>query len=161
MEKFQELRDSARKKIQIADHMLSVTYPLLQEPKLLLSALEGTFLAYTYAMGSVLHYERLFHKIPPFQDNFESKFNMFKSKVIDKYQLDHQYLQDMQDLKIMLMEHKQSPVEFGKKDKFVICSDSFKVKTVSVKDMQRYINRCSLFIQDISSITAKNEGLFR
>ena len=161
MEKFQELRAYSKKKLDVADHMLSVTYPLLKDVKLLVAVMENTFLAYTNAMSSVLHYDRMFHKIPAFEDNFESKFNMFKQKSMVRHGINHKYLEDMQKIKILLMEHRKSPVEFSKKDKFVICSDKFDVKTISVKDMQRYKNNCRLFIQDVSSVTSKNEDIFR
>ena len=36
MEKFQEAREKARRNLQIADHMLYMTYGLVQDPKLLL-----------------------------------------------------------------------------------------------------------------------------
>lgn len=161
MEQFQELREYSKKKLHVADHMLSVTYPLLKDVKLLVAVMENTFLAYTNAMSSLLSYDRMFHKIPAFEDNFASKFNMFRLRSVEKHKLDKKYLEDIQNLKILLMEHKKSPVEFSRKDKLVICSDRFDVKTISVKDMQRYINNCRLFIQDVSSVTSKNEELFR
>jgi hypothetical protein len=43
MEEFQVLRDKAVEKIKIADHMLFMTYPLVKDPKLLMSILENTF----------------------------------------------------------------------------------------------------------------------
>ena len=80
MEKFQELRDAANKKLQLADHILTMTYPIVKDPKLLLSVVENLFLAFSYGIGSVLHYERLFKRIPPFPDNFASKFELFRDK---------------------------------------------------------------------------------
>jgi len=70
MEKFQELRELSKKRIRVADHMLTMTYPLVQDSKLLLAVVENIFLALTYIMGSVLHYERTFKRIPLFQDDF-------------------------------------------------------------------------------------------
>jgi len=161
MEKFQELREIAKKKVQLADHMLSVTYPLVKEPKLLVSIMENTFLAYINAMGSLLYYERLFTKIPKFEDTFNSKLEMFKDKCLEKHKIDKIYVNDMTELKTLLLEHKKSTAEFTRKDKFVICSDNFSCKTISAIEMQRYINRAKLFIQYITAITSKNEGLFR
>ena len=65
MEQFQESRDNAKKKIQIADHMLGVTYPLVKDTKLLVVIMENIFLAYTNAMAAILYHERLFKRIPP------------------------------------------------------------------------------------------------
>ena len=85
MEKFQELRDSAGKKLQIADYMLTMTYPLVRDPKLLLSVAENLFLAYSYSISSLLHYERLFKRIPTFQEDFSSKLDMFADRCLGKY----------------------------------------------------------------------------
>ena len=54
MEKYEELRDMARKKIQIADHMLTMTYPMIKDPKLLLAVMENIFLALTNSIAASL-----------------------------------------------------------------------------------------------------------
>ena len=41
MEKFQEAREKALRNLQIADHMVSTTYPLLKDNRLLLTATEN------------------------------------------------------------------------------------------------------------------------
>src|SRR3989339_632809 len=133
MEKFQELRDIAKKKLHLADHILTQTYPLIQDNKLLLAVVENIFLALTNAMGSILYYERLFKKIPPFHDNFDSKFNMFRSRVVDSYNIDKEQVKFIQEIKDMIVAHKKSPVEFTKKDKFVICSDDYNIKTITLE----------------------------
>ena len=91
MERFQELRDAANKKLKLADHILTMTYPMVKDPRLLLSSLENLFLAYTYGMSSLLYYERLFKRIPLFPDNFAGKFEMFRDKCSKKYNLDVEY----------------------------------------------------------------------
>lgn len=161
MEKFIELREVAEKKIKIADHMLNVTYPLLKEGKLLMSVVDNLFLAYSNTMGSILYYDRMFNKIPSFEDNFDSKFNLFFQKSIKFHDIDNMFIKDMKDLKEIIVEHKKSAVEFTKKDKLVICSDKFETKIITVKDMQSYINKCILFIKEAKAITSENERLFR
>ena len=98
MEKFQELRDSAGKKLQIADYMLTMTYPLVKDQKLLLSAVENLFLAYSYSISSLLHYERLFKRIPPFPDDFSSKIDLFADRCMGKYGIDSENLRIVKDL---------------------------------------------------------------
>ena len=120
MEQFQEYREKAGYKLKIADHMLTMTYPLVKDTKLLLIILENIFLSMTYAMTAILYYERLFKRIPAFTDNFESKFHMFKEKCVNRYNIDIKYLRVMKDLKDILIEHKKSPMEFERKGKFVI-----------------------------------------
>ena len=161
MEKFQESKEAAKKRLQIADHMLTMTYPFVQDPKLLITVIENLFLALSNAMSSVLHYERLFKRIPPFQDTFASKFTLFKSKCVPKYNIDPEYIQLLQDLKEIIIEHRKSPVEFSKKDRFVICSEDYKLKTVSLAELKEYTKKTKLFIQQTNNIVSKNESIFR
>ena len=77
MEQFQEAIEKANQKLKIADHMIFMTYPLVRDNRLLLSIIQNIFLALTNSMSSILYYERLFKKIPSFNDNFDSKFTIF------------------------------------------------------------------------------------
>jgi hypothetical protein len=160
MEKFQELREEAKKKLKVADHMLTMTYPLVQDNKLLLAVMQNIFLALTYAMGSILHYERTFKTIPPFQDNFSSKFNMFRAKIVDRYKIDKQYVDFIEEVKDVIVQHKESPVEFVRKDRFVICSDDYKMKTISTETMKEYLYKTKSFLIIASKIVNKEEEIF-
>ena len=160
MEQFQVARDNAVKKLNIADHMLTMTYPLVQDPKLLLAVLKNIFSAMESAMSSVLHYERLFKRIPQFQESFESKLTVFKSRVQPKYSINEEYVKILYELREIIVEHKHSPVEFARKDKFVICSDNYKMKAISVPEIKNYISKAKTFIQATNFITSKNEGIF-
>ena len=161
MEKFQEVRDRAKKHLKTADHLLSVTYPMVRDPKLLLAVVDNLFLSMTDSMGAILHYERMFKRIPMFQETFESKFDMFKSKMVNKHSLDLEYLKVVQDLKSIIMEHKKSPVEFIRNEKFVICDEGYRMKTISVDELKEYISKAKIFIGQVDNITGKDEGIFR
>jgi len=160
MEKFQELRENSKKKISIADHILTQTYPLVKDSKLLLATLENIFLALTYAMGSILYYERLFKRIPPFQDTFESKFNMFQAKIIDKHRIDWRHVDMIREIKEIILQHKQSPIEFIRKDQLIICNNEYKMKTVSEEKIKIYMHNAKEFVNLIVKITSKDEQIF-
>ncbi|MBW2999063.1 hypothetical protein KY339_00180 [Candidatus Woesearchaeota archaeon] len=157
MEKYQETREKAVKNIKIADHMLTQTYPLVRDPKLLLVIIENIFLSLTNAIACLLNYERDYKRIPPFQDNFESKFNMFKMRVAQRYGISNDYLTFIQDIKSILVSHRKSPVEFVRKDVFVICSDDYKMHTINTSQIKDYIAKTKLFIQQIGGIVDNYE----
>ena len=161
MEKFQELRDSASKKIQIADYILTMTYPLVRDPKLLLSVVENLFLAYSYSISSLLHYERLFKHIPPFPDDFGSKLDRFMDRCLGKYGIDSENMRLMRDLREIIVAHKKSPVEFPRKDSFVICDGNHRLRTISPSILKDYVGKAKLFIRKVSSIVSKDEAIFR
>ncbi|MFH2028214.1 MAG: hypothetical protein ABIJ08_03685 [Nanoarchaeota archaeon] len=161
MERFQELRAVADRKLHVADHMLTMTYPFIQDPKILIAVTENLFLALTNAMSSLLYYERLFKKIPPFQDNFTSKFNMFKENCVVRHNISQDYLKLMKDIRDILVAHRESPVEFSKKDRFVICSNDYEMKTISLDGIKEYVKKTKLFIHLVNNITTKNESIFK
>ncbi len=160
MEKFQEYLAESKKNIHIADHMVFVTYNLVKDPKLLLSAMRNIFLSLTNSMNSLLYHERLFKRIPSLSENFASKFSILKDNCAKRHNLNQSYIFLIKDLHNLLLEHKNSPVEFSRKDKFIICSSNYRMKSISLKEIKEYISRTKSFIQDIEKITSENERIF-
>ena len=161
MEKFQVLRENAKKTVRMADHILTVTYPLLKDPKILVSAAKNIFSAAEQAMTSVLEHERLFKRIPSYQDNFESKFRVFKEKIVPRHNISPGNVKTIRELKDILSAHKESPVEFTRKEKYVICSDDYDMKTLSEKQLKNHLKNTKIFIEQASLLTTKNERIFR
>jgi len=161
MEKFQELRDASFQKIRLADHILTQTYPLVNDPKLLLIALENLFLALSYSMGAIVTYERLFKRIPPYQDDFNGKFETLHIHLKDKYSLDESYFRLLKEVRDILIEHKKSPMEFKRKDSFVICSETYRIKTLNMDKLKVYLKKSKDFINIANNIVSKDEHIFK
>jgi len=161
MEKFQISIQNAKKNIRIADHMLVMTYPLIKDPKLLLSVLENINQAITNSISSILEYERIFKRIPPYQESFDSKLNMFRSKIMSRYGLNQEYLNLILEVNEILREHKKSPIEFSRDDRFVICSENYRMKTVGIPDLKKNIAKTKMFINQIELLVSKNAGIFK
>jgi len=161
MEKFQELRDLANKKLQLADHIITMTFPTVKDPHLLLSSIENLFLALSYGMTSILYYEQLFKRVPLFPDNFTSKFELFKDKCAKKYGIDAEQINMMKDLKDVIVAHKKSPMEFSRKEHFVICNENYRIRTISANEVKNYVQKAKLFIKNASTIVSKDESIFR
>lgn len=161
MEQFEELKEAAKKKISIADHMLTQTYPLVKDAKLLLAVLDNIFLSLSYAMSSVLSYDKLFKKISVFPENFEARFHVFKEKCAPRYNIDKEHLSLIREIKDIIIAHKKSPVEFARNDRFVICSENYRMKTVSVDQLKKIIQKSKMFVQETSNIVNKNDRIFR
>ncbi len=160
MERFQNFRDNAQKKLSVADHILTQTYPLVKDPKLLLSVLENVFLSMTYAMNAMLYYERTFKRVHPFHDSFDSRFNMFRHKVMKTYKISSRYADLIEDMRNMIIEHKKSPIEFSRKDKLVICNGDYKMKTVTIDKLKEDLDAAKEFLEIAKRITSKNESIF-
>ena len=147
MERYNEEREGALKKIRVADHMLTMTYPIVQDPKILMAVLENIFQSMESSISSILYYERKYKRIPPFQDTFESKFNMFRMRCVERYSIPKEYLTLISEIKEIILKHKESPIEFRRKDKFVICSENYDIKTISIKDIKDFLIKSKLFCE--------------
>lgn len=150
MEQFQELADAAQKKIMLADHILNQSLPVLKDPRLLVSALENVFLAYSYSIGALLHYERLFKRIPQFEDTFEAKYRLIAS-LGPTHGLKQEDINTFKDLRDILVRHKKSPMEFSRHELFVICSSDYDVKTIDAPYVKNMISSARQFVRQISS----------
>jgi hypothetical protein len=157
MEAYQRLRAEAKKKMSLADHMLSVTFPLVRDSKLLLAVMENLFLSLTHSMAFLLYYERMFKRIPPFFDTFESKFRLFSEKCVPEYGIEEEWLSLLREVKDVLMAHKRSPIEFSKNDQFVICSDDYQLKVLKAEDIKVFVAKTKEFFNMIDSLVTELE----
>jgi len=160
MEKFVEYRDKARHNIRVADHMLTMTYPLVKDPKLLLAVLQNIFLSLTNAMAAVLYYERVFKRIPPFHDTFESKFSMFKAKIVPRYKLDLKMVRYIAEIKEIVHEHKESSTEFARKGRFVIANENYRMRALDEKALKRYLASAKKVVHELLQLVSKNDAMF-
>ncbi|MFA5141378.1 MAG: hypothetical protein WC471_00205 [Candidatus Woesearchaeota archaeon] len=152
----QYLKESSRT-FKVADHMLSVTYPLVKDTKLLLVVLENLHFSLTNAVSALVYHERYYKRLPPFQEAFDSQFNMFMMKCAPNYRIENSQIQLVQDIQSLICEHKKSPVEFIKQDKFVICSDDYKINALTMEEIKSYLLKTKIFIDNIQNIITKNE----
>ena len=156
MERYELAIDRAKKDLKIADHMMTVTYKLVDDPKLMLTIMQRLMSSLTYSMASILLYERLYKRIPPFTETFDSMFTMFKARLTRRYHINIEYITLIQEVKKILEEHKKSPVEFARKGKFVICSDTYKIKVVDADLIKKYINKAKLFVIEAENMVKTN-----
>jgi len=161
MEEFQRLRQEADQALQVADHMLTVTYPLVQDTKLLLSVTINLYKGMTKGVSAILSYERLFKRIPPYPESFYPQLQFFKARCTRRYNLNPEYLQLMEKLHEIVEMHKHSPIEFRRQDKFVICSDNYRLSTITLQQLKEYLAKAKLFIAEVHRMVGKYERIFR
>jgi hypothetical protein len=161
MERYQELRDKAKATIHKADHMLTMSYPLLNEPKILVSVANSVMRGCDYAMTSLLEHERLFKRIPQYPDNFDSKLLIFRDKIVPKYKINISHVKLVMELKEIAKAHSSSAVEFSKDKKYVMASEDYELRTLTSNDLKKLILKAKLFVDEMQRLTQQNDGIFR
>ncbi len=148
--------DTARKYIKTADHLLTNTFPLVKDPKMLLTVFHNVFKAYSYAMMFMLYRDAAQGKIPPFAEDFQSMFSLFKARAERRYSINAEYIKIMEDMNDILIRRKESPMEFSRHEMFVICSDHYETKTITTEMLRNYISKAKLFIDEIDTGIVKH-----
>jgi hypothetical protein len=161
MEYFQELRDKARQKLKTADYMLVVTYPSIKDPKLLLAVLENLSEGLDFGITAVLEHERLFKTIPPYPDNIQGKIELFKQKLAPRLKMDDKELRLLNEVRELLLDHKQSVVEFRRKDQFVMTDQHYSnIKTLDSNKLKQFVARGKVLVEKLYELTTKNDAMF-
>ncbi|MBW2997202.1 hypothetical protein KY349_02570 [Candidatus Woesearchaeota archaeon] len=153
MESSEDLRERARRSLQVAEQMLSKTYPIVNDPKLILAIAEDIYAALTSSMTALLVKKQEKMQI---SDDFSSIFTAFQQIAPDlSFQQDD--LEIIKELSTIIAEHKDSPVEFPRKDKFIICDNEYKCTTITIDDMKSYLFRARLFVEKVNDALDKEQ----
>lgn len=140
---YKELITKANQSLKIAEHMLTKTYPLSNDPKLILAISEDIHIA----LSSII--EALLGKGSDMAD-FEQKAN--------ELNFDNDEIEIVRRFDAIIREHKASPIEFSRKDKFVICDVDYNVDSITLDDMKKYLFRARLFVERAEAIIYSREN---
>lgn len=151
MERFEECKEKAIKHMNLADHVLTMTYPLVQDPKLLKLVLKNIYLAMENTLAMLLNFERYYKRIPPFTENYDAMLHIAKP-VFEKYKISTNYLSFLSEIKEILNKQKESDVEFVRKDKFVFADKDYDLNAVSLNEIKEHIAKAKLFMQQIINV---------
>lgn len=160
METFKRLVEEANKSLKTADHLAYITFPLVKDIKLMVTITENLHIALTKGMEAILYYDRLYKRIPPYADNFAAKFEMFRNKSAIRYNFPREDLLLINDVKEIIEHRQKSPMEFIRKDKFVICSNNYRVKTIALDKVKDYIRQAKSFMAKVNRIYNQNDRRF-
>lgn len=146
---FQTLRFQALEKLKVADHLVGTTYPLVQEPKLLVSVVENISQAMELAVTALLEYEKGSKTISGYDPTFDGKMEIFRRKIMTRYGMDGKILDFITDVRETLDGHKKSRMEFTKKDKFVISDNDYNLKTLKIDDVKKMLSEAKRHVEGL------------
>jgi len=147
---YPELKARALNRLNIADHLLSTTYTIVKDPKLLVSVIENLLQALQHAIDAIIDFEQSFHDI-----KHDQKLDIFRRKIITKYSFDPKILDFLSELKEIIESHKKSGVEFTKKEKFIISDNNYNLKTLTLEDAKSKYVKTKHYITEILKIISK------
>lgn len=152
MEIHEELFLKSKKYLNVADHLAYITYPLVQDFKILVSITENINLALTNVMDSLIEYDILYKRISRNDSIFEIKYDIFKNVISKRYNLDKEDIELINIVRDIIKYHKESKVSFVRDNKLYICSPDFKTRNVTLEDIKEYLTKTKKLIKKLSLI---------
>jgi len=137
MEKYQENLKEAIRNLQIADHMTYVTFPLVNEQRLLLKIFDEIYKSITGCVNAILNYEYLYKRVHLYTDNGEN-IRTF-ARTAKNYNLSNEQIKKILEIIELNKKHKQSAMEFVKKDRVIILSDRLGTRTLDIHKIKEYL----------------------
>jgi hypothetical protein len=161
MERFLQLVKEANRAFETADHLAYVTYPLVNDNKLIISIAENLFKALTTGMEAILYYDRIYKRIMHIPPDFHGKLELFKQNSIPRYNISREIVHLLNELSEVLNARAKSPIEFGRQDKFIICSKDYALKSLTITKVKDNINQSKPFMNKLNLIYNQNVRRFR
>lgn len=149
---YSNLLEESFNSIKTADHMLQVTYPLLQDAHLVMSVIEKMYGALTDAITALLKYEYTYKRLSYFPERIEERIVVFKEHAMSLYGFDRNILIMLKELKELSEFGKRSPLNVIKKNLFVVCSAGYSTKTIDVRKIKDFVNQSQIFIKKMQGI---------
>ena len=146
MQKFLENLQEAERKIQTADHLVYVTYPLIKDKRILLKILTETKNAVASCINSILQYEYLYKRINLYQDP-KVNFETFINKSSKRFTISSIEIKSILELFEITELHKQSPMEFIKDNKVIILTNNSKIHQISIEKIKEFLSLSKNILQ--------------
>ncbi|MFH2020829.1 MAG: hypothetical protein ABIJ34_05415 [archaeon] len=138
---YQDYKTTAISHLKTADHLLTMTYPLVADTKLLKLILNNIIDSMQDAVLALF----LFSKKQPM--DFEYNVTNIKG-ILEKIDLSTGYIIFLKEISELKEKQKNSCVEFIRRDKFVFASDDYQIKYVTEKELAELISKGKLFLKE-------------
>jgi hypothetical protein len=152
MELFQDLIIQADKAIKTADHLTYVTYPLVNDAKLMVTIMDNLNKANLLCIEALLQYEYLYKRTSGVPKILKDKIDIFKSYCIPKYNIPRENLLLVGDINSIMEHRKKSPIEFTRSKNFVMCTSDYKMKVLNFDKVKNFTVQTKGFVSRIQGI---------
>ena len=160
MEHFRDLVKEANRAFETADHLTYMTYPLVNDKKVLMLIVEHLHKALLKTMEAFLYYDALYKRISFMPRAFESQLEIFRNYTIRKYNLSTETVILIKEIDDLIKYRETAPMEFSRRENYVIASNSYKLKIISIEKVKRFVTQSKLLLQRVNEVLAESDRRF-
>ncbi len=131
----------AQQHYDAAFHLLTVTFPSVQDPRLLLAVIHNLAKSLEAAVDALMAKEE-----GVLSAQFDAKLRVFRAKYVPShFSPRHVFL--MNELHNLTSLHERAPMEFMRQQSMVLCEKDYRVRTISARDARQYLDQAKLFLE--------------
>ncbi|MCF7799221.1 hypothetical protein K9M74_04940 [Candidatus Woesearchaeota archaeon] len=140
--------ERAQRQLSLADHLLTSTYPLSKDPKLLIGVLRNMHKAQDDVLLATIAYFAPNHTLSQRAD-FKSKLTSFTLAVADKGIVSKQELHILTQTHLLFEKHEQSTIEFARKSNMILADESYGLQVLQEPQLKELLSQSRLVIKKI------------
>lgn len=143
-----------------ADHVLHVTFPAVQDPKLLLRALEHLNRAARITLSTSLKCAHIYQRVPLRRLGAEN-LETFFSSCAKQYELSTADCARLRTLLELGRRHRASGMEFSQKGKMILLDDeqgSIEIRALQLEELSDAVRRVQLRLRQDMRALAKRRA---
>jgi len=157
--KYQPLIEQAKKEINLADHLLYVTYKMVDEAKFLIAITNHIVKSAQMALEALFEYERHWKRMEPYPKSFAIEISLYRQKLEKRHGFDIKFHRLLRKLLEIDKFDQESTVRFRRGNKYILTSgNDYNMAILDLEHVKRYSNLTKNFVNKISIIIeGKNE----
>lgn len=128
---------------QTAEHLFHKTLPLTKDPKLLLGIVKSISNSLEYALETIFDKEKI-----AAPEGLLKKINVLRP-FSKKYPISTDNITFMLRVHEILYQQKQSPVEFKRGNRHIICSEEYDLEILSAKDIENFLEQTKKILHNL------------
>jgi hypothetical protein len=157
--KYRQTIVTARREIDLADHLVYVTLPLTDDVKFLLAVVEHIFNASNAAVESMLDQLRYYKKLEAFPRSFNMMVDLWSRALQEKYGFERKHADFLRRMSEMKHALATNTMRFKRKDKYILTNDVYNLKVLDIDTVKKYLAIAKDFVDRSENIIKKEDVL--
>lgn len=138
MQKFIENLEEAEKINYAIDHILNVTFQVVNDKKMLINVVVELKKSLTKTINAILQYDYINKKVT-LSTNPKENFAVFIKRSAPHYKISEDEILGIKEIFQLVQTHNEATMEFTRSDKVVILAPNMEQKTISIDQAKRYL----------------------
>lgn len=155
MEQIPLVLKEANRLFRNSDHLTYMTYPLVQDKRLLLRILENLNTSLSKFMEVLLYYDFVYEHGEKYPESFGARFDFFRRNCAKKYGVGETQMNMIREIHDIAEERSKSTMEFIRGGDYIIATKDFKLRRVGIEQIKKWINESRSFVMKVNSVAGK------